>query len=707
MRIKLPALLLALFVPLLSWQTVAANAERDVLIKELFPKATVIGEKEEDFPVWPIYQLNELIGYAFESNDHVDFTGFSGERINLLIGLNTDGVVSGVRVLYHHEPIFLHGLGAPPLLEFLDQYANVSLAKRVIVGGSKKKAADTDATVHLDGVTKATVSVIVINDTILASALEVARRKLSDFAQRAPTRIKADFFEPFDWPQLLEKGLVKSWHIDRQQVETALGSSLEDYPAEDLAVTGTDDHIELYYAYLNAPSIGTNLLGAAEYQRMLSRLQPGEHAIAVMSEGFYAYVGEDFRPGTVPARISLVQNGLPVTIRDMNFYDSSAISLAAGVPVIDNIRLFKIRPQTGFDPSAAMELQLIVELAKNHLVNDSATFSDSYSLPANLFEVQKIENIVKPRPVWLTIWQSRLLEIAVLIVSLIVLTFAFLKQHTLTRNARLFHRFRWAFLLFTLLFIGFYAQGQLSVVNIFTVLLQTFKGFDIGVFLLDPVIFILWVYTIISLILWGRGLFCGWLCPFGALQEMVGWIAKKLRIKQLSIPSRWHQQLQLLKYVILLVLVGTAFYSLSAAERMAEVEPFKTAITLVFVRHWPFVVYAVLILAIGLFVHKFYCRYLCPLGAGLAVLGRLRRFEWLTRRSECGTPCQMCSHRCEIGAIKKSGVIDYDECIQCLECIVIINDPRQCAAAVVATKKSLAAAAAPAVVQWPQTPQKT
>ncbi len=155
MRIKLPALFLSLLVPLFSWQTVAANAERNVLLKELFPKATVIGEKEKDLPVWSIYQLNELIGYAFESNDHVDLNGFSGERINLLIGLDIDGVVSGVRVLYQHEPIFLHGLGAPPLFEFLDQYANISLAKRVIVGGAKKTKADAgdDATVHLDGVT--------------------------------------------------------------------------------------------------------------------------------------------------------------------------------------------------------------------------------------------------------------------------------------------------------------------------------------------------------------------------------------------------------------------------------------------------------------------------------------------------------------------------------------------------------------------------
>ena len=87
---------------------------------------------------------------------------------------------------------------------------------------------------------------------------------------------------------------------------------------------------------------------------------------------------------------------------------------------------------------------------------------------------------------------------------------------------------------------------------------------------------------------------------------------------------------------ILVALIPTAFYSLTLAESLAEVEPFKTSITLFFVRSWPFVLYAALLLGLGLFVHKFYCRYVCPLGAGLAILGRLRLFSWLTRIDACG-----------------------------------------------------------------------
>ncbi|MCK6396733.1 4Fe-4S binding protein, partial [Zoogloea sp.] len=81
-------------------------------------------------------------------------------------------------------------------------------------------------------------------------------------------------------------------------------------------------------------------------------------------------------------------------------------------------------------------------------------------------------------------------------------------------------------------------------------------------------------------------------------------------------------------------------------DRLVEFEPFKTSITLNFVRSWPYVAWAAGLVVLGAFLYKAWCRYLCPLGAGLAVLGRLRRWAWLPRRVECGQPCQTCRHRC-------------------------------------------------------------
>lgn len=77
--------------------------------------------------------------------------------------------------------------------------------------------------------------------------------------------------------------------------------------------------------------------------------------------------------------------------------------------------------------------------------------------------------------------------------------------------------------------------------------------------------------------------------------------------------------------------------------------PFKTTITLNFVRAWPFVLYA---------------------------LGLL---DWIPRRKECGTPCQTCRYQCAYQAITPAGKIQYDECFQCLECVAIHASDTRCA----------------------------
>lgn len=657
-------------------------------IVELFPKATRLGEKLAQPPAWPVYQLSELLGYAFESNDLVDLPGFSGDRVNLLIGINPQGVVQGVQIIHHHEPIFLHGLGPEPLLQFIDQYPGRKVSDRIIVGSKSAKQA-TEGTAYFDGVSKATVSVIVINDTILSSSLQVARAMLEGFAQAPPAIVKDDYYQPLSWQQLLDKGLIKHWNISLDTLQHELGQDLEDYDI-DLNYDYELDHgLDVYYAYLNSPVIGRNLLGDEEFARLNKKLKPGQHALMVFSRGILSYLDDDFRPGTSPNRLSISQAELPVPIRDLNFYSYSNSSPPEEFSDIENINIFVINSQTGLDPSGELNLAINLSLPRNHLISDSATFTDSYQLPADLFTAapESLTSNVSEKPLWQRIWENRALDITVLLLGLTVLTVVFVNQEKLTRYGKTVHWFRWGYLAFTLFFIGFYAQGQLSVVNIYTLLLEIKNGFSLNVFLLDPIIFILWAYTAISLVIWGRGLFCGWLCPFGALQETVAWVGSKLKIKQWKISYPWHRRLLWLKYVILAVLLVTAFYSLRLAEQLAEVEPFKTSITLMFVRSWPFVLYAIVLLGLGLFVHKFYCRYACPLGAGLAVVGRLHIFEWLTRREECGSPCQLCRHSCGINAIKTDGKIDYDECIQCLECVVILRDDTQCAPAKVARRK--------------------
>jgi Na+-translocating ferredoxin:NAD+ oxidoreductase RnfG subunit len=281
-------------------------------------------------------------------------------------------------------------------------------------------------------------------------------------------------------------------------------------------------------------------------------------------------------------------------------------------------------------------------------------------------------------PFWVSVWRQRWWQVGLLCCALGVLTFILLFQDWLTRRPRLLGVLRTGFLLFTLGFIGWYMLAQLSVIHVLTFINAILHQFSWESFLVDPLIFILWGFVALTLLLWGRGVYCGWLCPFGALQELVHKAGQRLGVPGYELPPVLHERLSALKYVIFVVLFGLSLQSIGHAAKAAEVEPFKTAIVMHFDRSGIFLWYAVGLVVISLFVSKFFCRYLCPLGAALAIPAPLRIFDWLRRRKECGRPCQICARQCNVQAIRPTGEINPNECHYCLDCQVIYWDDHQC-----------------------------
>jgi NosR/NirI family nitrous oxide reductase transcriptional regulator len=281
-------------------------------------------------------------------------------------------------------------------------------------------------------------------------------------------------------------------------------------------------------------------------------------------------------------------------------------------------------------------------------------------------------------PFWVGVWQERWWQIVVLCVALGVLTFILLFQDWLTRRPGTLRIVRTGFLLFTLFFIGWYTLAQLSVIHVLTFINAILHQFSWESFLVDPLIFILWGFVALTLLLWGRGVYCGWLCPFGALQELLHQLAQRLGIPEYRFPDVVHERLTALKYVIFVALFGLSLQSIGYAARAAEVEPFKTAIVMHFERGGIFLWYALGLLLISVFNRKFFCKYLCPLGAALAIPAPLRIFDWLRRRKECGRPCQICAKQCEVQAIRPTGEINPNECHYCLDCQVTYWDAHQC-----------------------------
>ena len=279
---------------------------------------------------------------------------------------------------------------------------------------------------------------------------------------------------------------------------------------------------------------------------------------------------------------------------------------------------------------------------------------------------------------WRQIWANNTDKIYILIATLAVLVLILSFQDAIARHRQLHKWIRIAFLAWVLVWLGWVAGAQLTIISLLNIAQSVVFDFDLAFFMVEPLIFILMAFVAVGLFLWGRAIFCGWLCPFGALQELLNKIAVALRIPQIKIPEAIHERLISVKYLVFLGLLGLTFYSFDLAIAGTNVEPFKTAITFRFDAPAAAVAYALVLLGIGLFVERFYCRVICPLGAGLSILGRVRMFDWLKRRPECGNPCHRCEAVCPTGAIKSSGAIDMNECFYCLDCQVTYYDDHEC-----------------------------
>jgi len=669
--------LLALCIGLPAWAGVL-DAPR---LRALFPSPYVVGEKDPALPVWPIFKQDgpatDLVCYVFESVDFAAIPGFSGTPMNLLIALDPNGQYLDVRVLSQHEPVFLDGLGEEPLFKFVAQYRGLSLKQTIKIGSGPDHASRQGSTnAYVDGVAKATASIRILNQSVLSAALKVARVKLGFSGGKDPdlvAHVRGDLFEAMDWSRLLQAGLVQHLSLRNRDVEKAFaGSAGAD--ADPAGSERPDDaFIDLYAALVSVPTAGRNLLAPAGWQSLNDRVGAGDHVLLLMSSGRYSFVPEDYVRASVPDRLTLKQDGLPIEMRDL---DLDSELRAVGQPAFDTWKAFRVISAAGLDPGQAMNISLRVIRSKGIVYPERV---------ARDFDLQLRvpERFVVPAPEdqkgWRATWVSHWASIGILAIALSLLATLLARQHALVADWRRLRIVRPLFLVFTVAFVGWYAQAQLSIVNIVALLQAAIAGRGLGFFLFDPLTVLLWAFVIGTLIAWGRGTFCGWLCPYGALQELAALAGRALHVPRLRFRPSTDRHLKRVKYGALLVILAAAVWSPQAADRAVEIEPFKTAITLVFVRSWPFALYAIGLVLAGMVVNKFFCRYLCPLGAWLAVLGRLRRLDWIARRVECGQPCQTCRHRCDYQAIDPTGRVDYAECFQCMDCVAIHRSDQLCA----------------------------
>lgn len=671
--------------------------------QDFFPKATRFGTPQGEPPMLPVYADETLAGYVYLTTDFTSAVGYSGKPIRILVGIDPQGVLTGFKLVEHKEPIVLVGVPEPRVVGALNKLIGARVG--LIASGSQQPP-------QVDIVSGATVTVLVMADSVVRSAVRLVKSgRLSpgDAAAATPAAAATETKsvdpaqkEIRDWQSLVGDGSVRRLTLSVAEINSAFEKSdnkeAAAYPEEGKP---DDTFIDLYAALVTAPVIGKSLLGESVYERLQKRLKPGQQAVLIAGNGLYSFKGSGYVRGGIFDRIEFEQGGSGVRFRDRN-HERLGDLAAAGAPVLHEIGLFTVPPDFAFDPTEPWDLRLLVQRATGTREKAFLTFDLPYTLPDRYIRREKIQPPaanpaasikadvaaaataasaaaeVGDEPLWKQMWRRETGSIAITLVALVILTGIFFFQNALVRRPVFYTWLRRGFLTFTLVWLGWYANAQLSVVNVLTFTNALVTGFSWEYFLMAPLIFILWSAVAISLLFWGRGPFCGWLCPFGALQELMNSAAKAVGIPQLRVAWNLHERLWPVKYVIFLVIFGVSLYSIGAAEHLAEVEPFKTAIILKFMREWPFVLFAVALLSAGLFVERFFCRYLCPLGAALAIPGRMRMFEWLRRWPECGSPCQRCANECPVQSIHPEGHINVNECIYCMHCQELYYDDHRC-----------------------------
>jgi transcriptional regulator of nitric oxide reductase len=656
-----------------------ALAEKGKLRERLTPEVMAVvypagadrlGPEEGTPPAIAVLKDDEAVAYVFSTLDIVAATGYSTTPFDVIAGVDLEGRITGAKVVFHNENYIVHDRVRQRLLDtFLAREA-----------GRPLRGAPANL-LPPDFVAGATISARAMRAAVLATAALVLRGRVAGAAVTVPT-LDVESYSAKSFDELLAEGAVVRRRVTSGEVASALAQAGAATPRLEVPLRAKADdlYIEFMTGLFTPPAIGGNLIGLPKFEDYKREQPSGSQAIFIASNGPYDILGTKYfrsTEGNRFDRLRIIQDG-----RTFGFVQDN-YTYAAGFRGQQNAGVFALAAGSGFDPVKPWRLELLVH--GTGASPATVAFGLDYQVPDAL-----VLKPAEPEPVavapWVEAWSDARLNVAVLTALLAALTLIFAFQSTLARH-RLAHRVvRNGFLLIVLVWLGWTAGAQLSIVHVMNYLMAPFKHFEIGFYFAEPLMIIIAAYTLISLLLIGRGVFCGWLCPFGALQELLAQVSRALGVPQWNPSHALEQRLWMGKYIAAAAVLFLVMTEIDPSGATIEIEPFKTAITSKFTRAWPYLVYAGALLAIGLFSERAYCRFLCPLGGMLAALDRLHLLNLLKRRPECGNPCHLCERSCPVRAIVPSGEIKTAECFQCLDCQVEYYDDERCPPLVWAAK---------------------
>ncbi|HUX38113.1 MAG TPA: 4Fe-4S binding protein, partial [Rectinemataceae bacterium] len=167
--------------------------------------------------------------------------------------------------------------------------------------------------------------------------------------------------------------------------------------------------------------------------------------------------------------------------------------------------------------------------------------------------------------------------------------------------------------------------------------------------------------------------FCGWFCAFGALQGIFGWFGRKLFKRRPTLPPKLDRWLRLVKYPLLVAIIyftwKTGELVIRPYDPLAAYGHLSAGLAAVWAEFAVGFVLLVASLALSVVYERAFCKYLCPLGAVNALLGRVPLFRIKRVKTTC-ISCAKCDRTCPMNVdVSKPDAVDSPECIGCMECV--------------------------------------
>ena len=623
-------ILAAVLITFFSVGTQIAHAQPAIpitpeLMQELLPGAETFSEKSGEPSVYQGFRATEsgeqeLVGYLFETPDvPPEEMGYSS-TVHSLIALDLEGTVTGIEIIQYREAYrsirgdFLNSERFP------NQFFDKHLSEEFRVGRD------------VDGVSRATISSWAVARGIRNAARRVAQAYMSDLegiGLEGGGALAA--LEAMTWEEMLDVGMITELTVS--------------YPE--------GSELRLSAMYLGNEELGEMMVGATDYsgaEREASNRTSAGTLMLVGISGNSNSTGNPFRPERLA--IQQGENFFPLPRRQFVYAGSGTNGKIdgqvnfAGAIVLD----------PAIDVTQPLNLQYDISERMGSFEN---VVSTEYVLPPvgvalatgqpwedpSLDDGMEFGSFENESGFARLINEARLGQVLAMVGLFALVMIAFLRKSA---------NIRWVALACTLGYLGWYDGGFLSISHITS-------GLKIGpsMYLNDAPVLLLVVFTLVTTLLWGR-IFCSSLCPFGALQDFITRIVpKRLQVK---VPQHIHDKAIYIKYGIVALILVLTFVAADVVI-FQYFEPFGT----IFFFSRSVVLWSILLIFLlgAFFIPRFYCRYVCPLGASLGVISlispnRIKRVE------QCDV-CKVCEHACPTGAIRGPN-IDFKECVRCDLC---------------------------------------